>query len=159
AGDPEAVALLRGAARDALALGDAAGSAALLERALREPPPDTERPAVMVELGRAHARAGASAATAPLSEIVEHGERSDDIVAAAVELSSMLFFTGRAGEAGDVLRRAWDRLPEDDPARGRLEVSLLGVGCTSAAGHAEDDATMIELCSRSVTAAGPLGAA
>ena len=38
AADPEAVTLLRDAARDALALGDAAGAAALLARALDEPP-------------------------------------------------------------------------------------------------------------------------
>ena len=37
---PAAVALLRDAAGDALALGDAAGAAALLSRALEEPPAD-----------------------------------------------------------------------------------------------------------------------
>ena len=40
AADPSTVALLRSAARDALALGDAAGAAALLSRALDEPPAD-----------------------------------------------------------------------------------------------------------------------
>ena len=58
AADPGAVALLRDAARDALALGDAAGAAALLSRALDEPPADGERTAVLLELGQAHARAG-----------------------------------------------------------------------------------------------------
>jgi hypothetical protein len=42
AADPWAVALLRDAARHALALGDAAGAAALLDRALAEPPADAE---------------------------------------------------------------------------------------------------------------------
>src|SRR6266566_4960400 len=50
AADPGAVALLRDAAREALALGDAAGGAALLSRALDEPP-DGERAAVVFELG------------------------------------------------------------------------------------------------------------
>ena len=54
AADPEAVALLRDAARDALALGDAAGAAALLSRALDEPPADGDRAAVA-----ARARPGA----------------------------------------------------------------------------------------------------
>ena len=40
AADPEAVALLREAAREALALGDAVGAAAMLARALDEPPAD-----------------------------------------------------------------------------------------------------------------------
>ena len=59
AASPELVALLREAARDALALGDAANAAALLARALDEPPPPPDRPAVVLELGQAHARAGA----------------------------------------------------------------------------------------------------
>src|SRR2546430_9318801 len=44
-------ALLRDAAHDALALGDAASAAALLSRALDEPPADGYRPAVLLELG------------------------------------------------------------------------------------------------------------
>src|SRR5206468_8952532 len=59
AGDLVAVALLRDAARDALGLGDAAGAAALLSRALNEPPADGDRAAVVLELGQALARAGA----------------------------------------------------------------------------------------------------
>ena len=58
-GDAEAVALLREAAREALALGDAPGAAALLARALDEPPRAGERAAVGLELGQALARAGA----------------------------------------------------------------------------------------------------
>jgi DNA-binding CsgD family transcriptional regulator len=158
AADPEAVALLRRTAREALALGAAAGAAALLERALEEPPTEDERPALQVELGRAYARAGAPEGIAPLSEIVDHGERPADIATAAIELSSMLFFTGQAGEAGTILRRAHDRLPAGDPARAGLEVALLGVCCTSAAARVESDALIADLCSRGVTADGPLGA-
>jgi hypothetical protein len=66
AADGDAVALLRDAARQALTLGDAAGAAALLSRALNEPPEDGERPAVLLELGLARARAGAPDAIAPL---------------------------------------------------------------------------------------------
>src|SRR5215208_931833 len=72
--DLEAVTLLREGARDALALGDAATAAALLSRALEEPPSEADRAAVLLELGQAHARAGAPEAIAPLSEIVEQGE-------------------------------------------------------------------------------------
>src|SRR5947199_8615692 len=65
AGDPTALALLRDAARDALALGDAAGATVLLSRALEEPPADAERGAVVLELGQARARAGSPDAIAP----------------------------------------------------------------------------------------------
>ena len=111
AGDRGAVALLRDAARDALALGDAAGAAALLSRALEEPPADGDRAAVVLELGQAHARAGAPEAIAPLSEIVERGEDAAAIAAAAIELSGMLFYAGRAAEGAAALRRAQERLP------------------------------------------------
>ena len=52
ANDQAAVTLLREAATAALALGDAAGAAAMLARALDEPPADGDRPAVVLELGR-----------------------------------------------------------------------------------------------------------
>jgi DNA-binding CsgD family transcriptional regulator/tetratricopeptide (TPR) repeat protein len=145
AADPGAAALLRQAARDALALGDAAGAAALLSRALEEPPADGDRPSVVLELGQAHARAGAPEAIAPLSEIVEHGENPGAIAAAAIELSGMLFFAGRAAEGATILRRAQERLPAGDQAREQLEVALLGVSSTSASARREANATIAAL--------------
>ena len=145
AADPEAVALLRDAARDALALGDAAGAAALLSRALDEPPADGDRAAVVLELGQAHARAGAPEAIAPLSEIVERGEDAAAIAAAAIELSGMLFYAGRAAEGAAILRRAQERLPAGEPAREQLEVALLGVSSTSASARREAEATIAAL--------------
>ncbi len=118
-GDPQTVALLRDAARDALALGDAVGAAALLARALDEPPPHAERPPLLLELGEALARAGAPEAVAPLTEIVERGEDPAAIAAAGIELSGMLFFAGRAAEGAAILRRAQERLPAGSrPASG-----------------------------------------
>ena len=145
AGDPEAVALLRDAARDALALGDAAGAAALLSRALEEPPADGDRAAVLLELGQAHARAGAPEAIAPLSEIVEQGDDAAAIAAAAIELSGMLFFAGRAAEGAAILRRAQDRLPAREPVREQLEIALLGLSYTSASARREAEATIAAL--------------
>ena len=145
AADPAAVALLRDAARDALALGDAAGAAALLARALGEPPADDERTGVLLELGQAHARAGAPEAIAPLSEIVESGEDATAIAAAAIELSGMLFFAGRPAEGAATLRRAQERLPASDPARERLEVALLGLSSTSASARREAGAAIAAL--------------
>ena len=144
AADPEAVALLRDAAQDALALGDAAAAAALLSRALKEPPADGDRPAVLLELGQALARAGAPEAVGPLSEIVEKGEDPAAIATAAIELSGMLFLDGRAAEGAAVLRRAQERLPIG-PLRDQLEVALLGVSSISASARREADATIAAL--------------
>jgi DNA-binding CsgD family transcriptional regulator/tetratricopeptide (TPR) repeat protein len=145
AADAEAVALLRNAAREALGLGDAAGAAALLSRALDEPPTEGDRAAVVLELGQAHARAGAPEAIAPLSEIVERGEDTAAIAPAAIELSGMLFYAGRAAEGATILRRAYERLPAGDPARQQLEIALLGASYVSASARREADATIAAL--------------
>jgi DNA-binding CsgD family transcriptional regulator len=145
AADPEAVALLRDAARSTLALGDAAGAAALLARALDEPPADDERTAVVLELGQARARAGAPEAIAPLSEIVERAQDAAAIAAAAIELGGMLFFANRAAEGAALLRRAQERLPPGEPARAQLEVALLGLSSTSASARREARATIAAL--------------
>jgi DNA-binding CsgD family transcriptional regulator len=145
AGDPETVALLRDAARDALALGDAAGAAALFSRALNEPPADSDRAAVVLELGQALARAGAPEAIDPLSEIVENGADADAIAAAAIELSGILFFGGRSAQGAAILRRAQERLPAGEPAREQLEVALLGLSSTSASARREAGAAFAAL--------------
>jgi len=142
AADPGAVALLRNAARDALALGDAAGAAALLARALDEPPADGDRAAVLLELGQARARAGAPEAIEPLTEIVEASDDGTAIAAAAIELGGMLFFAGRPAEGAAILRRAQERLPAEDPARRQLEVALLGLSSTSASARREAEAAI-----------------
>jgi DNA-binding CsgD family transcriptional regulator/tetratricopeptide (TPR) repeat protein len=142
AADPAAVALLQDAANEALALGDAAGAAALLSRALEEPPAEGDREPVVLELGQALARAGAPEAIAPLSEIVERGEDAGAIAAAAIELGGMLFFGGRAAEGAAILRRAQERLPAGDPAREQLEVALLGASFISAPVRRETEATV-----------------
>jgi DNA-binding CsgD family transcriptional regulator len=145
AADLEAVALLRRAARDVLSMGDAAGAATLLARALAEPPADDERTGVLLELGQARARAGAPDAIAPLSEIVERGDDSAAIVAAAIELSGLLFFSGRAVEGARVLRRAQERLPGDEPAREQLDVAMLSASYTSASARREAEPMIADL--------------
>jgi DNA-binding CsgD family transcriptional regulator len=145
AADPKAVQLLRSAAHDALALGDADGAAALLSRALDEPPAPGERAAVLLELGQALARAGAPEAIGPLSEIVEHGKDAAAIAAAAIALSGMLFYAGRADEGAAVGRRAQERLPAEGAARDELDAALLGVSYTSVSARRAADATIAGL--------------
>jgi DNA-binding CsgD family transcriptional regulator len=144
----DVVELLREAAREALALGDAVGAAALLARALAEPPASELRTAVVLELGQAHARAGAPEALAPLSEIVGVATEPEMIVAAAIELSGMLFFAGRTDEGAAVLDRAQARLravAPAHPARERLEVALLGVSYTAASARIAAQSTIAGL--------------
>src|SRR5213078_1644655 len=131
--------------RDALALGDATGAAALLARALDEPPGEGDRAAVALELGQALARSGAPEAIEPLTEIVERGEDAAVIAGAAIELSGMLFFGGRAAEGAAILRRAQERLPPGTPAREQLEVALLGVSYTSRSPRREAETTIAGL--------------
>jgi DNA-binding CsgD family transcriptional regulator len=142
AADPGAVTLLREAARDALGLGDAAGAAALLSRAMDEPPLPADRPEVLLELGQARARAGAPDAVEPLTEIVERSDDATAIAAGAIELGGMLFFAGRTAEGAAILRRARDRLPPEEPTRGRVEVALLGLSSTSASARREAEAAI-----------------
>lgn len=158
-GDPEVVALLRNAASERLALGDAAGAAVLLSRALDEPPTEGERSAVLLELGQAHARAGATEAIGLLTEIVERGEDPGEVAAAAIELSGMQFFAGRVGEGAAILRRAENRLPAGEPARAQLEVALLGICYTSVSARIEADASIADLRVPDPSARGPLSAA
>src|SRR5262249_9223271 len=65
--------------------------------------------------------------------------------AAAIELSGMLFFAGRAAEGAAILRRAQERLPAGEPARTTLEVALLGLSSTSASARREAGATIAAL--------------
>jgi DNA-binding CsgD family transcriptional regulator len=152
AANSKVVTLLRNAAREALVLGDAVGAAALLARALAEPPPPELRTAVVLELGQAHARAGAPEAVGPLSEIVNEAREPEMIAAAAIELSGMLFFAGRADEGAAILDRAQGRLrdsisarPSARAAREQLEVALLGVSYTSASARRAAQATIARL--------------
>jgi DNA-binding CsgD family transcriptional regulator len=143
--DLEAVALLHAAAREALALGDAGLAASLLARALEEPPAEEDRTTLVLELGLARARAGAPEAIGPLTEIVAHAEDHVAIATAAIELSGMLFFAGRAPEAAAILRHAQERLPAGGEERAQLDVALLGASYTSASARQEADATIASL--------------
>jgi DNA-binding CsgD family transcriptional regulator len=145
AANTAAVTLLRAAARDALALGDAGGAVVLLARALDEPPDEGERTKVLLELGQAHARAGAPEAIAPLSEIVERAQDAAAVAAAAIELSGMLFFANRAAEGAATLRQAQERIPLGKPARQQLDVALLGLSSTSASARRQAEHAMAAL--------------
>lgn len=127
AGDPWAVDALRAAAERALALGDPRGAVTHLRRALTEPPSAATRPALLLELGRAEARAGDP-------EAIEHLEKAMDEAAdgrlaaqAALELAPVLKFAGESVRAVAATERALHRLDGADAVLAeQLEVELIG---------------------------------
>ncbi|MBE2318621.1 AAA family ATPase [Solirubrobacter sp. CPCC 204708] len=123
AGDPWAVERLRAAAARALGLGDPRGAVTHLRRALAEPP--SARGEVLLELGRAEARAGDPEAIAHLERVI--AETSDARLAAraALELAPVLKFAGESVRAVAVVEQALEGL--DDPElREQLEIELFG---------------------------------
>lgn len=156
--DPEVVAVLREAARSALALGDPVAAAGVLARALKEPPTDSERAGVLLELGQARARAGSPAAVDPLMAIVEHGEEASAIASAANELAGMFLYAGRAAQGAAILHHAQERVPQGAPERERLQAALLGLSYVSASVRRETDATIVALREPDLSARGMLPA-
>jgi DNA-binding CsgD family transcriptional regulator len=152
-GNLETVELLRQAARAMLSLGDARGAAPLLMRALREPPGQVDRIAVMLELGQAHARAGAPEAVPALTDVVEQSEESPAISSAAIALAGMLFRAGRAVDAVTIISRARERLPDGDPCLARLEDALASASFTSLSARRGADGAVARLRDSS----GPVG--
>ena len=145
AADPDATALLRGAASDALALGDAAGAAALLSRAMEEPPAESERAAVLLALGQARARAGMPEAGRSATWSSSSTARMGAIAAAAIELERhAVFRRPRRRGSGDPAPGP-ERLPSGGPAREQLEVALLAASYTSVSARREADAAIAKL--------------
>ena len=128
-GDPEAVALLREAATWALARGAPDLAAGYLQRALREPPRQEDRAAVLVELGRAENRLASPDAVDHLEAAVGAARSDRDRVEAAHELAFAVFHANRPSQAVAILERAVDELPDVDlELRLRLERDLISFG-------------------------------
>lgn len=103
-GDPQTVRRLRDAARDAAASGAPAECVRILARALEEPPPDEDRPDVLVELAEAELRTGAAAdAAAHATEALTLALRVDVRVRAAVAAGTARLATGDAEGAFSLL--------------------------------------------------------
>jgi hypothetical protein len=104
AADPAAVATLRVAARRAYASGAPAAAAHYLRRALAEPPPATERAAVLLELGRAEVRASEPDAVTHLEMAAAEAAEGPPAARALRELARAHMSAGRmdAGSASFV---------------------------------------------------------
>jgi DNA-binding CsgD family transcriptional regulator/tetratricopeptide (TPR) repeat protein len=128
AGDPDAVEILRAAARRSLADGAAGLAAEYLERALAEPPPAGQRAEVLAELGTAERLLNAPQAAEHLRQALELTEDPARRARIARGLGSALAWAGRPAEANTVFEQAL-AAPSLDAAQTRsLEAGLVVMG-------------------------------
>jgi tetratricopeptide (TPR) repeat protein len=128
AADPDAVAVLRAAARRSLADGAAGLAADYLRRALDEPPSAGQRAEVLFELGTAERLLTAPGAAGHLREALTFTEEPARRGEIALGLGRALAWAGRPIEAMTVLKGALDH-PSLDAARMRsLETDVVVLG-------------------------------
>ena len=127
-GDGDVVAMLREAARSALGGGAPDTAAALLRRALDEPPADTDRPLVLFELGNAEHEIGDAAAPVHLRE---SGETATDPLLRARAFTELAWTTHpdarHQREQLPLYERAAEEVRGHDPEMAlQLEAARLG---------------------------------
>lgn len=128
AGDPGAVGILRAAAARSLADGAAGLAAGYLTRALSEPPPPEQRPAILLELGTAERLLDLPRAAGHLREALTLTNDPASRVRIALGLGRALFGTGQMGEAKTVFETALaDPSLDATQVRG-LETGLIVLG-------------------------------
>ena len=127
AGEDWVVESLRAAARAAVANGAPNSAAAYLRRALAEPPGESLRPEVLLELGFAGSYAGDPWAAADLEAALATAADVTAQVSIALALGRMLQVEGRNREALEVFDRTRERLGSADRrAALTLEGAALG---------------------------------
>jgi len=112
AGDEWTVSELRSAAAAALGRGAAAAAVSYLRRALREPPPRGDRPAVSRELGNALLRADDPEGIEMLRTVRSALEDPVERAMIATELSVSLAFRRPGGEGVDLLEESAEEIPD-----------------------------------------------
>ena len=125
ADDPTAVDLLRAAAAEALARGDAHTGARLLERALAEPPTAAERPAVLIDLARAEAATGDVHALDHLEDSLSTLPGPPRRITVLDELSRLLYLRSDFRKGVQVAERALADVPTGHPDHERLRATWL----------------------------------
>jgi DNA-binding CsgD family transcriptional regulator len=132
AAEPEVVRLLRAAAEDAIAHGDASGAASLLRRALEEPPAAGERAAVLGELGQAEVLSGDPAAADHLTQALALTQQPASRAALACALGDLLVWSrGDSVQAYAMLTRTLAELGADAPPSLRAPIETLRLATAS----------------------------
>jgi DNA-binding CsgD family transcriptional regulator len=117
-GEPWAVAVLRSAARRALADAAPASAVGYLRRAMEEPPASTARAEILIELGRAEAVAGDPLAVERFSAALElcddHARRARILL----DLGRTLYAGGRLAAAAEAFEHGIQGLGDGEPELG-----------------------------------------
>jgi DNA-binding CsgD family transcriptional regulator len=138
AGDQRAVAVLRRAARDALARSSPTIAAVYLSRALDEPPAPEERGELLFELGSAEALTRDPEAEVHLREALSLAADPSVRAEIALTLARLLFWRHAAAEAIALLEHAAAGLAEPHGPQGaRLQAEIAGMALSGPATHAE----------------------
>jgi DNA-binding CsgD family transcriptional regulator len=130
AGDAWALDRLRASAGRALARGAPEAAAALMRRALAEPPAQDERAATLLELGRAERLAGETDAVEHLRQALAQASNAAFQADAARELATALATRARPDDAVELLEGAIARAPDRETAL-LLEAHLFGLSQAS----------------------------
>jgi DNA-binding CsgD family transcriptional regulator len=128
-GDASWVERLRRVAEDAVERGAPGAAVAWLGRALAEPPPPESRAAVLLELGSAEVRLGASGAVAHLGEAVELLRDPEQLATAVRRLAIALTLAGNAEAAVAAIEAAVEVVEREDR---ELALGLEGEALTHA---------------------------
>jgi DNA-binding CsgD family transcriptional regulator len=129
AGDGWVLARLRDAAEAARGTGAPQAAAALLDRALAEPPPPGQRAGVLREAARAQVTAGRERAFVLLEEALRLAASPAERAAIALEVAEAYAALFRWVDAVDVIERALAELGDADPElAARLEGELVVCG-------------------------------
>src|SRR5262245_13309685 len=128
AADPEAVGILRAAARRSMADGATGLAADYLLRALDEPPPAGQRPEILFELGAAERLQNLPRAAAHLPEALTLTDDPARRAQIALGLGRALFGVRRAGEAKTVFEQALAGPSLDRVQTRSLETGLVALG-------------------------------
>jgi DNA-binding CsgD family transcriptional regulator len=143
-GDAAVVAILRSAARRALAQGVPPSAVAYLERALREPPPPADRAGVLAALGRAEAVAGRPEAVGHLEAAVALAAEPAERAALLLAFGRALHHGGRLDEAGEAFRRGLEEAPTPELESAYL-VSAMHIAGRAADVHRRGEGILAEL--------------
>jgi DNA-binding CsgD family transcriptional regulator len=136
AGDPSRVSTLRAAGRAGLARGAAETAARYLRRALAEPPPDAVRPALLLELGSAAARAGEADGLELMREGFELTSEPRSRAAAALQLAAAPRWDRRRLEESVLVLDQALGSAEETGLAAYIEALLLLFGGTTASARA-----------------------
>ena len=126
AADAAVAEALRRGATAAHASGADEAAVGYLRRALEEPPPESERFAILFELGLAERRLARPEAVELLAAAVESAPDAERRVPALLEYARALFYANRPGDAVELLRGSVDGLDDADPdLREQVEAELV----------------------------------